>query len=197
MGSAPMAKQYDNQSVLENMHVAKTFSLMSERPDFDWLGLMNIDAKEFVKHNIQGLVLATDMAKHADHVAFLKGFIVQKRSDQGNVVGDCKEEILACILHAADIPNPCKPRDMMLSWTRRVLEEFWLQGDEELSLGYTPSFLCDRASGSKTVAEDQLSFIRNVVQPFYVSLETIIPEVKVATGMLLQNIAFWEEKARQ
>ena len=35
------------------------------------------------------------------------------------------------IIHASDISNPTKEYEIYDSWTTRVMNEFWSQGDEE------------------------------------------------------------------
>merc|ERR1719321_357161 len=61
---------------------------------------------------------------------------------------DKKLDIMCCFIHAADISNPVKSRPVMLSWTEKVLVEFWSQGDEERALGLAISPLCDRTGAN-------------------------------------------------
>ena len=52
-----------------------------------------------------------------------------------------EKELLLCVfVHVSDVSNPIKPREIMLKWTRRVLAEFWRQGDAEQrrGLGVSP-----------------------------------------------------------
>ena len=51
-------------------------------------------------------------------------------------------------LHTADVSNPTKPPKLMALWTKRVMSEFWLQGDAEKARGWKPSQpMLDRVSG--------------------------------------------------
>mmetsp|Transcript_31975 Transcript_31975/g.51416 ORF Transcript_31975/g.51416 Transcript_31975/m.51416 type:complete len:120 (+) Transcript_31975:1-360(+) len=100
--------------------------------------------------------------------------------------------LLECLVHAADISNPCKPRPIMLQWTNRVVQEFWAQGDEEMRLGVEVSPMCDRASGTLAVPKGQLGFIDFVIMPFFTPIAALIPEAKAAKDALEDNRAFWK-----
>lgn len=46
---------------------------------------------------------------------------------------------LSMALHTADVSNPAKPQKLMAEWTKRVMTEFWAQGDAEKERGWRPS----------------------------------------------------------
>ena len=48
------------------------------------------------------------------------------------------------MLHCADLSNPAKPEHLATQWTDRVIEENFIQGDEEKNLGIPLSPLGDR-----------------------------------------------------
>jgi hypothetical protein len=50
-----------------------------------------------------------------------------------------------CIKNS-DISHAAKPWAQHEQWSKRILEEFFLQGDTETTKGLTVSQLCDRAS---------------------------------------------------
>jgi len=213
---APLALRYNDKSILENMHVASAFEVMQADADSNWFQFFLKENREAAgSHNVQqyvrkGLiesVLATDMAKHSKHVSDLIEFVEEEiceaddedsapaRESMGKQKAlDKKLFILASVLHAADISNPCKPHKLMLNWTEKVLAEFWDQGDEELRLGLEVSPLCDRQAGMKAVPKGQIGFINFVVQPFFAPMVRIIPEVQEALDALEQNKAFWQTK---
>jgi len=210
---APLALRYNDKSILENMHVASAFEIMQDDADSNWFQFFLKENKEAEgSHNVQqyvrkGLiesVLATDMAKHSKHVSDLIEFVEEEARDDEDFapVGkqkalDKKLFMLASVLHAADISNPCKPHRIMLNWTERVLAEFWNQGDEELSLGLEVSPLCDRQAGMKAVPKGQIGFINFVVQPFYAPMARIIAEAREGLDALEANRAFWQKQDEQ
>lgn len=218
---APLAVTYNDKSVLENMHVAKCFETMQGDPSLNWFSLLPRkhseeagqahDLQQFVRRGLIDMVLATDMARHADFVRKIEAFAEEVR-EEGSPASQSVEELAACkppaakqvalekklllletILHAADISNPCKPRPIMLRWTQKILAEFWAQGDEEKSLGIEVSPLCDRESGRQAVPKGQIGFINFVIRPFYLPIAELIPEAKEAVQELDQNLAFWQD----
>jgi len=223
---APLAIQYNDRSILENMHVALSFQVMQQDATCNWFASLPrnfrhrddptapvVNLQQYVRKGLVSMILATDMAKHAKHVSKLKQFLedeLESRQDeqegtpvatqsQGNKQNALERKLflLETGLHASDVSNPCKPRLIMLGWTERVLEEFWAQGDEEQKLNLEVSPLCDRQSGQKSIPKGQIGFINFVVMPLFSPIVQLVPEVKAAVDMLQQNKAFWEEMDRK
>jgi len=211
---SPLAIRYNDKSILENMHIALAFETMQSDPESDWFSLLprdvpgqagshDIHLQQYVRKGLIAMVLATDMAKHSTHVQELKSFVEEpeeldlmssdKPADKQRAL-ERKLFLLETVVHAADISNPCKPQQLMLGWTCRVLAEFWEQGDEERRLGLEVSPLCDRATGATTVPKGQIGFISFVVQPFFEPLAELIEEAKEATAILACNKQFWQSK---
>mmetsp|Transcript_23624 Transcript_23624/g.62289 ORF Transcript_23624/g.62289 Transcript_23624/m.62289 type:complete len:567 (-) Transcript_23624:98-1798(-) len=216
---SPLALRYNDKSILENMHVALAFETMQRDPDCDWFSLLkrssegadpyhSANLQQYVRKGIINMVLATDMAKHSSHVQELKRLaeehrespdqdMREKESAEGDKAArqkalEKKMFLLETVVHAADISNPCKPRQIMLAWTRRVLSEFWAQGDEERRLRLEVSPLCDRESGMVSVPKGQLGFINFVVMPFFSPLAELVAEAQEAIEELVKNCEFWK-----
>merc|ERR1712224_1110025 len=98
--------------------------------------------------------------------------------------------IMETALHASDISNATKAHPIMLQWTRRVLDEFWNQGDEERALGVPISPLCDREEGRKNVPKGQVGFINFIVQPLMTPITELFSEAAEAVEQLSANKAF-------
>lgn len=214
---APEAIRYNDKSILENMHLALSFETMQGDVASNWFALLPrafhrkddepgaaaVNVQHYVRRGLIDLVLGTDMARHAEHLQQLQGFLDAQAGGDPDQCQSSKQValerklfLLTTTLHAADISNPCKPRAMMLRWTQRVLDEFWAQGDDERARGVDVSPMCDRESGRLAIAKGQIGFIGFVVQPLYSPLARLIPEVADAMELLLQNRAFWEETER-
>eukprot|EP00747_Dinoflagellata_sp_TGD_P097876 gnl/TRDRNA2_/TRDRNA2_167271_c2_seq2.p1 gnl/TRDRNA2_/TRDRNA2_167271_c2~~gnl/TRDRNA2_/TRDRNA2_167271_c2_seq2.p1 ORF type:complete len:539 (-),score=102.11 gnl/TRDRNA2_/TRDRNA2_167271_c2_seq2:56-1672(-) len=203
---SPMALRYNDESILENMHVSLAFETMHADESCNWFSLLSSEFRQgdeqtqvanlqqYVRKGLITMVLGTDMAKHAKHVHQLKDFAADLHNLE---VMDRKLFLLSTILHAADVSNGAKPRPIMLGWTERVLAEFWNQGDEEHRLGLPVSPLCDRASGRREVPKGQIGFIGFVLKPLFAPLEAFMPEVEEALTNLDENSCFWEEKANE
>eukprot|EP00930_Biecheleria_cincta_P012933 TRINITY_DN11783_c0_g1_i2.p1 TRINITY_DN11783_c0_g1~~TRINITY_DN11783_c0_g1_i2.p1 ORF type:complete len:511 (+),score=85.40 TRINITY_DN11783_c0_g1_i2:51-1535(+) len=194
-----LAVRYNDKSVLENFHVATAFGIMLGNEGMNWFGLLSESARQYLRKGLIGMVLATDMAKHAKHTKELK-ILVDTKKDVGSPAPEKQAALeqklflLDTVLHASDISNPCKPRKIMLEWTQRVLNEFWEQGAEEKRLGLPVSPLCDEESGRVDVPKGQMGFINFVIRPFWEPIAELIPDAKEAIDCLEANKAFWEEK---
>merc|ERR1719271_1485560 len=70
---------------------------------------------------------------------------------------ETKVMIMQCLLHNADISNPSRKWEAAYAWSRRVIEEFFAQGDEEKRLSIPVQFLNDREK--LNVPQSQIGFI--------------------------------------
>jgi len=205
-----LAVRYNDKSILENYHVATAFDKM-RAPALNWFILLekdfappsdeaHVNLQQYVRRGLISMVLATDMAKHAAHIQELK-HAVEKARDGSQAdkqsASDDNLLLLETVLHAADISNPLKPQNIMLAWTRRVLDEFWNQGDEEKSRALPISPLCDREAGRNSVPKGQLGFINFVIAPFFAPIVDLIPQAVLATNQLNQNKLYWEQKDKE
>lgn len=217
---APLALRYNDKSILENMHVSLAFELMRSDDQCNWFALLpnafqrkkegddtpsaTTNFQQYMRRGMIGMVLATDMANHAQHVTKFQNVMKEADEEEIDSPEEMKQEaldhklfILESMLHAADISNPCKPRPQMLQWTELVLLEFWNQGDEERRLGLPVSPLCDREAGRDVIPKGQLGFINFVIRPLYSLIVELVPQADEALENLAQNSAFWEEKDRE
>uniref|UniRef100_A0A1I8HUS8 PDEase domain-containing protein n=1 Tax=Macrostomum lignano TaxID=282301 RepID=A0A1I8HUS8_9PLAT len=133
-----LAVVYNDKSVLESYHVSAVFRKMHEQGAKCNLVkcLSPTEYRQFRSLVIE-MVLATDMSTHFAQVTAMKDAI------------PCPEnlprvDILAYILHAADISHPAKIWRLHERWTGKLTAEFFAQGDREKELGLACSPLCDR-----------------------------------------------------
>eukprot|EP00740_Mantoniella_antarctica_P017480 CAMPEP_0181391194 /NCGR_PEP_ID=MMETSP1106-20121128/25907_1 /TAXON_ID=81844 /ORGANISM="Mantoniella antarctica, Strain SL-175" /LENGTH=377 /DNA_ID=CAMNT_0023512193 /DNA_START=91 /DNA_END=1220 /DNA_ORIENTATION=- len=142
-----LALRYNDKSILENHHVAEAFLLVRDESINVLEGLQGPQRAEFRSLCIS-LVLATDMAHHFNFVGFMK-----QRLEAGGVgidLNSAEDRCLAMklVLKSADVSNPAKPLAVVKTWTLRVMEEFFNQGDLEKEKGLAVSPLCDRETVS-------------------------------------------------
>ncbi len=62
------------------------------------------------------------------------------------------------MLHCSDLSNPTKPLRIYQSWTDRVMNEFFQQGDRELLEGLEVSPMCDRHNASVEKSQVNINF---------------------------------------
>jgi hypothetical protein len=77
-------------------------------------------------------------------------------------------------IKCADISNPAKSRDLSTKWAERIMEEFFLQGDEERKRGLPISMFMDRQNTN--VAKCQIAFIDYIVKPLYEAWDSYMNE---------------------
>mmetsp|Transcript_57771 Transcript_57771/g.102534 ORF Transcript_57771/g.102534 Transcript_57771/m.102534 type:complete len:568 (+) Transcript_57771:80-1783(+) len=212
-----LALRYNDQSILENMHASVCFETMKKHKSGDWLSLLPqkyqeaddqesppMDLRYYCRKLMIDMILATDMAHHAQSVRELAGLAGELQAENLMNGGsentamkleglDRKLFMMKTAMHAADISNPCKARAHMLQWTDRVNQEFWQQGDQERKLGQSISPLCDREPGMEAIAKNQIGFYNFVIRPLYTPLAEIIPEARAAIKNLDDNEEFWRE----
>eukprot|EP00931_Biecheleriopsis_adriatica_P039831 TRINITY_DN22779_c0_g1_i1.p1 TRINITY_DN22779_c0_g1~~TRINITY_DN22779_c0_g1_i1.p1 ORF type:complete len:370 (-),score=102.11 TRINITY_DN22779_c0_g1_i1:30-1139(-) len=189
-----LAIRYNDQSVLEHMHVSTAFEALLKDEALNWFALLRSaegNLQQRLRRCLVDCVLGTDMEKHGLHLTFAKALAAETASQE--LKEEQKTKLLECVVHAADINFACKRRASMLQWTRRLLDEFWEQGDEEQRRGMQVSMLCNRAEELPKVPQGQLGFIRFVLKPFFAPLADILPEMKKATDQLKDTEDFWEE----
>ena len=110
------------------------------------------------------MVLATDMSKHFDLLGQFRG--KYKAPDDFKVNNsDMKLELFRLIIKAADIGHAAKNIELHEKWCKRVVEEFYTQGDLEKQLGLSVSMYCDR--DNTDIPKSQAGFIKNICLPLF------------------------------
>lgn len=169
-----IAIRYNDISVLENYHIAETFSLINSNDKFNIFKTFNVDELKPFRKRMIDMVLNTDMSFHSkllnqsklkEEVSDLND---KTNGEQGTKLYSLQQDYLNILLHAADISNASKPTYVYVQWAEKVINEFWNQGDIEKQQNLPVSFLCDRET--VTLAKSQIGFIEGVVQPYFVSL---------------------------
>uniref|UniRef100_A0A3Q1HVP6 Phosphodiesterase n=1 Tax=Anabas testudineus TaxID=64144 RepID=A0A3Q1HVP6_ANATE len=169
--SAPQALLYNDRSVLENHHAASAWNLFMSRPEYNFL--VNLEHVEFKRFRFLVIeaILATDLKKHFD---FLTEFNA-KVGDEG-VSGinwnNENDRLLVCqmCIKLADVNGPLKCKELHLQWTEGIVNEFYEQGDEEISLGLPISPFMDRSAPQLAKLQD--SFITHIVGPLCTSYDS-------------------------
>lgn len=127
-----LALLYNDQSVLENHHLAETFKHLYSS-DLNVLGHLPQADQETARRIIIDLVLATDMARHFSFVSTFNSKI-----SAGNLGFSWSEDltlVFQMLIKCADVSNPGKPQSVYLQWVSLITEEFFRQGDEEKRRG--------------------------------------------------------------
>lgn len=138
MTQSPLALTYNDRAVLEQFHISECFRLMQD-PDMNILAALTKEEFTEFRSLAVDMIFATDMSAHLSQVQTMKETLVVPENLR-------KINILAYLLHSADISHPTKSWELHDHWTTDLVEEFFRQGDHERALGLNCSPLCDRHS---------------------------------------------------
>lgn len=180
---------YNDQSVLEMFHISGAFRVMHSTPGCDFTEFMSRDQYRQFRETMISTVLSTDLKMHFEHLGRMKtrlatdAYASVERKDVLLLLGQC--------VHSSDISNPTKSPELMMRWTERVMIEFWLQGDQERTLGMPISAFMDRTH--PTVAQCQIGFINVLVKPLFIEMHKLLGElIQPAIDCIDANLAMWE-----
>eukprot|EP00061_Rhincodon_typus_P015555 g43288.t1 len=159
---------YNDESVLENHHLAVGFKLLQEE-NCDIFQNLPKRQRQSLRKMVIDMVLATDMSKHMSLLADLKTMVETKKVTSSGVLlldnYTDRIQVMRNMVHCADLSNPTKPLELYRQWTDRILEEFFRQGDKERERGMEISPMCDKHTAS--VEKTQVGFIDYIVHPLW------------------------------
>ncbi|XP_069623207.1 3',5'-cyclic-AMP phosphodiesterase 4A isoform X3 [Ranitomeya imitator] len=166
--NSELALMYNDESVLENHHLAVGFKLLQEE-NCDIFQNLTKRQRQMMRKMVIDMVLATDMSKHMSLLADLKTMVETKKVTSSGVLlldnYTDRIQVLRNMVHCADLSNPTKPLELYRQWTDRILEEFFRQGDKERERGMEISPMCDKHTAS--VEKSQVGFIDYIVHPLW------------------------------
>uniref|UniRef100_A0A8C6L3J4 Phosphodiesterase n=1 Tax=Nothobranchius furzeri TaxID=105023 RepID=A0A8C6L3J4_NOTFU len=158
--NSELALMYNDESVLENHHLAVGFKLLHEE-NCDIFQNLSKRQRQSLRKLVIDMVLATDMSKHMSLLADLKTMVETKKVTSSGVLMldhyTDRIQVLRNMVHCADLSNPTKPLPVYRQWTERIMEEFFRQGDKERERGMEISPMCDKHTAS--VEKSQVGFI--------------------------------------
>mmetsp|Transcript_34038 Transcript_34038/g.86106 ORF Transcript_34038/g.86106 Transcript_34038/m.86106 type:complete len:897 (-) Transcript_34038:184-2874(-) len=201
-----LALQYNDRSPLENMHCAKLYTIVAN-PLMNVFSKLSKEQYKEARKNCIEVILHTDMMGHGAMVKDLQMTYqmnqeVFGKSDSAssgiNVAemevftqADTKALVMECILHSADVSNPCRSWETSYAWAMVCLEEFFAQGDQEKMLGIPVQFLNDRDKLNKP--NSQIGFIEFMIAPFFAAQIRLWPALHELGDNLGNNLAKWAE----
>ncbi|CRG97606.1 phosphodiesterase gamma, putative [Plasmodium gallinaceum] len=158
---------YNDKSILENYHCSYLFHiLLKEKNNI----FKNENSRTLItlRQQIIELILATDMSKHIKILAqFRIKSIKMKSYIEKNIV-----LCLKMIIKAADLSHNCVDWSEHYLWVKRLVNEFYFEGDEELERGNQIHPLFDRRCHDNFI-QIQRTFLKELVYPLVISLKTL------------------------
>ncbi|GFO10918.1 CAMP-specific 3',5'-cyclic phosphodiesterase 4c [Plakobranchus ocellatus] len=187
--SSELALMYNDESVLENHHLAVAFKLLQEE-NCDILSNLNKKQRQSFRKMVIDMVLATDMSKHMTLLADLKTMVETKKvAGSGVLLLDNYQDriqVLQNMVHCSDLSSPTKPLDLYKLWVDRLMGEFFRQGDLERQQGLDISPMCDRHTA--TIEKSQVGFIDYIVHPLWETwADLVYPDAQDILDTLEEN----------
>lgn len=187
--SSELALMYNDESVLENHHLAVAFKLL-QNEGCDIFCNATKKQRQTLRKMVIDMVLSTDMSKHMSLLADLKTMVETKKvAGSGVLLLDNytdRIQVLENLVHCADLSNPTKPLALYRRWVDLLMEEFFLQGDKERENNMDISPMCDRHSA--TVEKSQVGFIDYIVHPLWETWADLVhPDAQDILDTLEEN----------
>jgi cAMP-specific phosphodiesterase 4 len=188
-----LAIMYNDQSVLENFHVAEAFRIMKMR-GYDIFSGLTPEQRKSARDTMIAMVLATDMTQHINILTEMQSALESKAENKSTFDPNNRTDALICLkmaMKCADISNPVKPLHMYEEWAQRITDEFFSQGDMEAERGLPVSAMMDRRKPNLPKA--QVGFIDFVIKPLFTCFQKLVPEVSVCLDHLTKNREYYAD----
>ncbi|XP_058381709.1 cAMP-specific 3',5'-cyclic phosphodiesterase 4A isoform X2 [Diceros bicornis minor] len=197
--NSELALMYNDESVLENHHLAVGFKLLQE-DNCDIFQNLSKRQRQSLRKMVIDMVLATDMSKHMTLLADLKTMVETKKVTSSGVLlldnYSDRIQVLRNMVHCADLSNPTKPLELYRQWTDRIMAEFFQQGDRERERGMEISPMCDKHTAS--VEKSQVGFIDYIVHPLWETWADLVhPDAQEILDTLEDNRDWYHSAIRQ
>uniref|UniRef100_A0A3Q3QC42 Phosphodiesterase n=1 Tax=Monopterus albus TaxID=43700 RepID=A0A3Q3QC42_MONAL len=197
--NSELALMYNDESVLENHHLAVGFKLLQE-DNCDIFQNLTKKQRQTLRRMVIDMVLATDMSKHMSLLANLKTMVETKKVTSSGVLlldnYTDRMQVLRNMVHCADLSNPTKPLGLYRQWTDRIMDEFFHQGDRERERGMEISPMCDKHTAS--VERTQVGFIDYIVHPLWETWADLVhPDAQDILDMLEDNRNWYQSMIPQ
>lgn len=142
--NSPESITYNDKSILENVHNAVLFNILSD-PSSNILRNLSVEDYRQVRKTTIELILATDLGAHFDLIGQARA-LLSAAENGGPPIGmdDPKDRLMRMKLaiKCADVGHAVKSWELHDMWSGKITEEFYLQGDLETRLGlHAPSFM--------------------------------------------------------
>ncbi|KAM4889180.1 high affinity cGMP-specific 3',5'-cyclic phosphodiesterase 9A isoform 2-T2 [Thomomys bottae] len=177
-----LAVRYNDISPLENHHCAVAFQILAQ-PECNIFSSVPPDSFRQIRQGMITLILATDMARHAE--------IMDSFKEKMEAFDYSNEEHLTLLkmilIKCCDISNEVRPTEVAEPWVDCLLEEYFMQSDREKSEGLPVAPFMDRDKVTKATA--QIGFIKFVLIPMFETVTKLFPG---AQELMLQPL--WESR---
>ncbi|XP_046570960.1 high affinity cGMP-specific 3',5'-cyclic phosphodiesterase 9A-like isoform X4 [Haliotis rubra] len=176
-----LAIRYNDISPLENHHCAVAFQILSN-PECNIFANVDKDTFKRIRAGITMLILATDMARHAEIMESFKEKLAQGFDYKQK---DNLDTLKMVLIKCCDISNEVRPMEVSEPWVDCLLEEYFNQSDREKMEGLPVAPFMDRDKVTKPTA--QIGFIKFVLIPMFETVSKLFNAINDVMVMPLKN----------
>ena len=177
-----IAINYNDISILENMHISETFKLILSDENYNIFYNFEKEKYKKIRKQMISCVLGTDMSKHNYFLNFMKKNF-EKNKESKEIDENEKQDYMSLVVHSADISNPTKAFYIYFKWAKLVMEEFYSQGDKEKELGIN----CTYDRNKVSLYKSQLGFIDFIEIPYFELFVKLFPNLNFLFENLKDN----------
>ncbi|XP_070201858.1 high affinity cGMP-specific 3',5'-cyclic phosphodiesterase 9A-like [Littorina saxatilis] len=166
-----LAIRYNDISPLENHHCAVAFQIQ-HNPETNIFANIDKDTFKRIRAGMTMLILATDMARHAEIMDSFKDKLSSgfDFSDKEHM-----DTLKMVLIKCCDISNEVRPMEVSEPWVDCLLEEYFNQSDREKMEGLPVAPFMDRDKVTKPTA--QIGFIKFVLIPMFETVAKVFPQI--------------------
>lgn len=180
ISASDLALKYNDKSVLENMHCAEIFKLLSVKENNFLKDLENRDVT-YMRKNIIELVLGTDFSTYFEAIGELSVLLENTSFKDFNLKN--KMLILSIGLKCADIGHTAKETDLYIEWSRLITKEYQKQDHMEKSLNIEVSPI---------ILQNYSNFLINLALPIYIVWNTYLKdEISDCVSNINKNLSVY------
>jgi hypothetical protein len=184
-----VALRYNDKSVLENNSAAMLFEFITQScPLTNYLSPADFKSLRVI---MVTCILDTDMSNHDLLQSRFVSLLTSLSFDKSSL--DDRKLLCSVILHAADLSNPTRRFSQAFEWAERLGDEFQYQVDLEQSLGLPVAPFMLKVKEKLMMAKNETFFIRAYVEPLYVKLCAMFPEICLRLTNLTNNLSVYRK----
>ncbi|VDK88777.1 unnamed protein product, partial [Onchocerca ochengi] len=125
----PLALLYNDQSVLENHHIALAFQLtLQSTNDINIFAGLTREEFTTLRQATVEMVLATDMSRHFEYLTKFQQVVSNLKDNEENE-NNISLTICRMLIKCADIGNPTREWELCEKWAMRIVEEYFDQAN--------------------------------------------------------------------